>query len=61
MTKNLKAMILTAAVGLFLLSSCGGKKQQTIPTATFKTMKVEKGNLTINQKYSATIRGCQDR
>ena len=53
-------MILTAAVGLFLLSSCGGKKQQTIPTATFKTMKVEKGNLTINKKYSATIRGCQD-
>lgn len=60
MKRNLKAMILTASLGAILLSSCGGKKQQTMPSATFKTMKVEKGNVTINQKYSATIRGCQD-
>ncbi len=44
-----------------LLCSCGGgKKQQQMPTAVFKTAKAEKKDITLPQKYSATIRGRQD-
>ena len=43
-----------------LLSSCGGKKQQQMAGATFKTMKVEKKSITFDTKFSATIRGCHD-
>ena len=43
-----------------LLSSCGGKKQQAMPTAVFKTAKAEKKDITLSRKYSATIRGRQD-
>lgn len=54
----LTIMSLTA---MALLSSCSGKKQQgTMPTPTFKTGKVERQNITLTQKYSATIRGRQD-
>ena len=60
MTKNIKLLLTSALVAVTMLSSCGGKKQQTMPTATFKTIKVMKKDITLNSKYSATIRGCQD-
>ena len=42
-----------------LASSCGkAEKKQTV--ADFKTTKVEKKDMVIDRKYSATIRGCQD-
>lgn len=54
----LTIMSLTA---MALLSSCSGKKQQgAMPTPTFKTGKVERQDITLTQKYSATIRGRQD-
>ena len=43
-----------------MLVSCGGKQQQQMPTATFKTMNVGRQDVTIETKYSATIRGRQD-
>lgn len=43
-----------------LLSSCGGNQQHAMPTAVFPTAKAEKKNVTLTEKYSATIRGCQD-
>lgn len=58
--KNFKIAFMSAIVGMAVLSSCGGKKQQVMPTANFKTMKVAKKDVTVNQKYSATIRGRQD-
>ncbi|MCR5821159.1 MAG: efflux RND transporter periplasmic adaptor subunit [Bacteroidaceae bacterium] len=48
--------------GLLMLSSCGKKQQagaQNAPVA-YKTIKVKKADRTIDQKYSATIRGRQD-
>ena len=61
MRKNiLFAMTATLAV-VSLLSSCGGKKeQQTAAVVEFKTTKVAKENITLDAKYSATIRGRQD-
>ena len=42
-----------------LASSCGkAERKQTV--ADFKTTKVEKKDMVIDRKYSATIRGCQD-
>ncbi len=59
-----KQSILVMALSLTamtLICSCGGqKKQQGMPTATFKTAKAEKRDITLQQKYSATIRGRQD-
>ncbi len=52
-------MVLTLTA-MTLLSSCGGKKQQAMPTAVFKTAKAEKKDITLSRKYSATIRGRQD-
>jgi len=61
MRPNIKSVVIAAAVaGTLLLTSCGGKKQQVMPAANFKTMKVEKKEVTLEQKYSATIRGRQD-
>ena len=52
------ALMLTA---MTLLCSCGGKKEQrAMPTPDFKVGKAEKKDITLNQKYSATIRGRQD-
>lgn len=61
MRKNiLFAMTATLAV-VSLLSSCGGKKeQQAAAVVEFKTTKVAKENITLDAKYSATIRGRQD-
>ena len=56
----------SAVVGLAILSACGGSgggmssMMNTDAPKAYKTMKVEKGNRTIDSKYSATIRGRQD-
>lgn len=61
MTKNIKFMMVSALTTAALLTSCGGeKKQMAMPQATFKTMKVEQKDLTLESQYSATIRGRQD-
>ena len=52
------ALLLTA---MTLLCSCGGKKEQrAMPTPDFKVGKAERKDITLAQKYSATIRGRQD-
>ncbi|MBO4612840.1 MAG: efflux RND transporter periplasmic adaptor subunit [Bacteroidaceae bacterium] len=43
-----------------MLCSCGGKKQQEAAIVEFKTTKVTQQDVTLNSKYSATIRGRQD-
>lgn len=59
--KTKSALFVTMSlVAIALLSSCGGKKQQSMPTPVFKTAKAEKKDITLTQKYSATIRGRQD-
>ncbi len=61
MTKRTNIALLSVLIGVATLSSCGNsKRQQTSMSATFKTMKVEKRDITLNSKYSATIRGQQD-
>ena len=59
---NVKGKIVCAATVAVsaLLVSCGQKKQMQLPTATFKTIKVERQDVTLDTKYSATIRGRQD-
>ncbi len=52
-------MLAVGAMALMMMASCGKKQQQT-PSAVYKTMKVEKEDVTIESKYSATIRGRQD-
>lgn len=53
---------MVSALGLIaMLSSCGGKKkQQAASIVEFKTTKVSKQDVTMESKYSATIRGRQD-
>lgn len=54
-------LLLLPCTLLLSLGSCtGGKKQQTMPSAVFKTAKAERKDITLYQKYSATIRGRQD-
>ena len=62
MVKNQKIMAISAATAMLLmLSSCNGKKtQMQMPSANYETMKVETKDVTMNTKYSATIRGRQD-
>ena len=56
-----KLIVTLSLTAMVLLGSCGGnKKQQTMPTPVFKTAKAEKKDITLLQKYSATIRGRQD-
>ena len=50
----------SAFIAATLLSSCGGKKQQQNSVVEFKTTKVAKKDVSLNSKYSATIRGRQD-
>ncbi|MCF0199606.1 MAG: efflux RND transporter periplasmic adaptor subunit [Bacteroidaceae bacterium] len=47
-------------MGMAVLTSCGKKQQQVMPTANFETMKVAAKDLVVDQRYSATIRGRQD-
>lgn len=62
MERTLNAIALVSLMtGLFMLTACGNKQQarQNAPLA-YKTTKVQKADRTIDQKYSATIRGRQD-
>ncbi len=58
--KNKLTAMATLLIGVALLSSCGKKRQMSGISVAYKTMKVDKMDITINSKYSATIRGCQD-
>ena len=55
----MKLNMLAVSVMALIMASCGKQQQQT-PSAVYKTMKVEKEDVTIESKYSATIRGRQD-
>lgn len=57
---NIKITLFSTVVAASMLTSCGEKKQQTLPQATFKTMKVTTKDVTLPSSYSATIRGRQD-
>ena len=60
MSYNIKTGLLTAIVGLAVLTSCGKKQQQQMPSAVYKTVKVSTQTIQLDTKYSATIRGRQD-
>jgi membrane fusion protein (multidrug efflux system) len=60
MKVNGKIVFALAIAASAVLASCGGKKQQQVPSATFKTTKVGRQDVTLETKYSATIRGRQD-
>ncbi|MBP5195885.1 MAG: efflux RND transporter periplasmic adaptor subunit [Bacteroidaceae bacterium] len=53
-------MLAIGLVAMTLLTGCGKKQQRQTVSAVYKTLKVEKQDITIDSKYSATIRGCQD-
>ncbi len=60
MRKNVKMTLLTAMVAVMALTGCGKKQQQSMPAANFKTEKVQTKDVTLQSKYTATIRGRQD-
>ena len=60
MRKSTQILMLSAFVLTALLSSCGEKQQQQESVVKFKTTKVSKKDVTLESKYSATIRGRQD-
>ncbi len=60
MRTRTKLLLLAPVFGVAILSSCGKSSSSSSLTATFKTQKVEKTDLTMDTKYSATIRGRQD-
>lgn len=60
MRKNIKFVVASALAITTLLCSCGGKKQQEASIVEFKTTKVTQQDVSLNSKYSATIRGRQD-
>lgn len=60
MKKNVTNVVFAALAGVMLLTGCGKKGQNSLPAANFKTMKVEAKTVTMENKYSATIRGRQD-
>lgn len=60
MKKNVKNVLFAALAGVVVLTGCGKKEQGGLPAANFKTMKVEAKTVTMEDKYSATIRGRQD-
>ncbi len=60
MTTRRKLLLLASVFGVAILASCGKSKSSSSLTATFKTMKVEKSDLTLQTKYTAAIRGRQD-
>ena len=60
-TNKLMTVLVTAVTAMTMLSSCGNKQQRgAMPSAVFKTTKVAKSDVTLTEKYSATIRGRQD-
>ena len=60
MKMNLKYITVLGTVAASILSSCSNNSQRQMPSANFETMKVTTKNVTMNTKYSATIRGRQD-
>ena len=56
---RMKLNMLAVSVMALIMVSCG-KQQQQMPSAVYKTMKVEREDVTIESKYSASIRGRQD-
>ncbi len=60
MTSNIKLVLLALPFSVAILSSCGKSSGQSSLTTSFKTMKLEKTDITLQTKYSATIRGRQD-
>ena len=60
MRKNVIFLVASFFTLTAMLCSCGGKKQQEASIVEFKTTKVSKQSVTLNAKYSATIRGRQD-
>ena len=62
MNKNIKFLSASAFALMVMLSSCGGEKkqQQGAMAVDFKTTKLTKQDVTLDTKYSATIRGRQD-
>ncbi len=59
---NNSVKLAIACIGMAVLTSCGGSKQQQQQNApvAYKTVKVQAEDRTIDTKYSATIRGRQD-
>ena len=57
---KLKYISIIGVVVASILSSCSDNSQRQMPTANFETMKVTTKDVTMNTKYSATIRGRQD-
>lgn len=60
---KMKSVFLMAMslVAVALMSSCSSNQEKrTMPTAVYPTGKAEKKDVTLSQKYSATIRGRQD-
>lgn len=55
-----KVTTLTLISAAVMMSSCGGKSQMQMPAANFETTTVSTKTINIDNKYSATIRGCQD-
>jgi len=53
-------MLAIGLVAMTLLTGCSKQQQKKSVGAVYKTLKVEKQDITIDSKYSATIRGCQD-
>ena len=60
MRKSTHFLMLSAFVVMTMLNSCGGKNQEQSSVVPFKTTKVTKKDVTLDSKYSATIRGRQD-
>lgn len=60
MFKRIYFYLLSAFVMTAMLSACGEKKQQQGLAVEFKTIKVSEKDVTLDSKYSATIRGRQD-
>lgn len=47
-------------LSLFVLSACGGKAPQQMQQVSYATAVVETGDITVERRYSAAIRGRQD-
>ncbi len=58
--KRIIVCIGVALCTLFSVTSCKEKKQEATEQTSFKTMKVDRKDLTLNQSYSASIQGRQD-
>ena len=57
---NLKSMTALGIMVAGMLSSCNKSSQMQMPSANFETMSVKAQDVTMTDKYTATIRGRQD-